>query len=493
MAQLILCCDGAWTRPVPGAEAQPTNVARLHNALATLAADGTEQKRYYDPGVGAGLLGRVLKGGLGESLTGSVLNALKWLAETWQPGDRIFVFGGSRGAWTARTVAGVVASHGVLDAAQVPTQDELWRRLEALLDAARRQADPAPEVTPLRAAEVHFLGAWDTVGPRGVPRDLALAGKIDNPARLAFPDTTLSARVRHARHAVAMDETRPSFTPTLWTGLQGHPDAVQMWFAGAHGDVAGLTGEGGLADAALAWMMDEAVSQGLALRPRVRGRLVLDPRARIHRAASTALAGSRPRPVPRLDDPAAAFHPTVLERHIDPPLSEDAYWPTTVLAAGTSATLDIQAREPWNRTGLWLEAGRSYRFVAQGQWVDGALKCGPGGLADAGSQTSTPGQAISDAMARLQEGLRRATGDAHLSVPLLRRAPGLPWFSLVGVIASEPAFAKPKHSPGLETLALGADATVTPATSGYLYAFANDLWPSYGNNQRSVRLTVTAL
>ncbi|MGM0412824.1 MAG: phospholipase effector Tle1 domain-containing protein [Pseudomonadota bacterium] len=189
---LVFCCDG--TGHI--AEAPATNVVHLHRRLRD--APATQLSR-YEPGVGTfsvltpwrgGPVGRALGLLFGYGLRRNIDNGHRFLTEHYRQGDRIFLFGFSRGAYAVRALAG---------------------RLEA-------------ERLP-----VHFLGAWDTVASLGY-----LIRRRTFDAR-ATPGAT------HVRHALAMDEKRPKFEPLRWTEppLADHQSREEVWFPGAHADVGG--------------------------------------------------------------------------------------------------------------------------------------------------------------------------------------------------------------------------------------------------------------
>ena len=108
---------------------------------------------------------------------------------------------------------------------------------------------------------MHFIGVWDTVGALGIPDHLGVLNLLEEPNKYKFHDTQLNPLVKHARHAIAVDEMRQSFEPTLWTRTEGR-DVKQVWFPGAHSDVGGGYRETGLSDGALAWMVAEAEDKG---------------------------------------------------------------------------------------------------------------------------------------------------------------------------------------------------------------------------------------
>jgi uncharacterized protein (DUF2235 family) len=295
MKRIVICCDGTWKR----LDARcPTNVVRLAQAVAPLGPDGVAQIVYHLDGVGSGrgtgrvarTLDRALGGAFGQGLMGTIEAAYRFLIFNHAPGDEIYLFGFSRGAFCARSLAGLIRNCGVLEkraAAAIPEALALYQSRGAAShpDAAEamafraRHAQPAftsaadraarPEARePLRLA---FLGVWDTVGSLGLPPLSRLAELLNRPLR--FHDTRLSKGVAAARHAVAIDERRRSFPPTLWDNLEtlnreaGETRYAQMWFPGDHGSVGGGGPARALSDDALLWVAEGALARGLALDP----------------------------------------------------------------------------------------------------------------------------------------------------------------------------------------------------------------------------------
>jgi uncharacterized protein (DUF2235 family) len=509
MANVIVCCDGTWNTAEDrdGGVPCPTNVVKINNAIADVDGAGARQPKYYHPGVGTdGTLLAKLKGGaLGDGLEKNIKSAYKWLAQNYHPGDAIFIFGFSRGAYTARYVAGMISGYGLADfVSQTVDDDVMWRLLDRVFDAARDDADPltlAGEnffntpagASPRETTPVHFLGVWDTVGALGVPSDIAFLSLLDNWRSFQFKDTVLSRNVRHARHAVAMDEQRESFTPTLWANAKDHPDAKQIWFAGVHSDVGGGYAQTGLSDIALEWMMDEAEKQGLAFRAGIRQQLAPDPKGTLHESCTGVFSALRtlPRAAPRVAPGAPALHASVLERYADPPIAQTPFWPTLDLGPGGSTAVDIYAAKRWNRTGLWLEKGAAYQFIATGQWIDDKIKTDPSGATDGAFQFGRIAQKAASWLGEAEQLYKDATGDKQADFWWTKRIEEYEWFALVGVIANGRGTDEKGDPAPHETFLIGNGLpSYVPQESGYLYCFANDAWATYANNNGSVRLTV---
>ena len=191
----------------------------------------------------------------------------RFLVENYEPGDELYFFGFSRGAFTARSTAGLVRNSGILRAAHVDRIKDAY----ALYRARGRRSHPRGiEAQIFRQMyshpdpEIHFVGVWDTVGALGHP-DRRRAHAVDR-KRWSFHDTTLSSHVRFAFQALAIDEQRGPFRPTLWEQQEGATGQTleQLWFAGVHSDVGGGYSDPGLAEIPLLWMVERARECGLA-------------------------------------------------------------------------------------------------------------------------------------------------------------------------------------------------------------------------------------
>lgn len=262
--------DGTWSNTADG-----TNVAQLH----ARAAEDASQRRHYDAGVGTAPFQKYRGGILGLGLDENVKEGYAFVARHYSaPSDRIFLIGFSRGAFTARSLGGMIARCGIVAAEDMDA--------DAVYDRYRRRDPPAAGLRELRAgaaassgedrhllahatlARIRFVGVFDTVGHLGIPGRLfgAIARR-----RYGFHDTRLSALVDHARHALAIDEWRRDFTPTMWDAVPTPVDAqvttvVQAWYAGSHGDVGGGPGRD-LSTLTRDWMADEAAAAGLVIAP----------------------------------------------------------------------------------------------------------------------------------------------------------------------------------------------------------------------------------
>lgn len=513
MKRLAICCDGTWNTPdqKEGGIPVPTNVVRLYNAIAEADEKGVEQRKYYHPGVGTapGLWNKVAGGGLGEGLDHNIKSGYRYLAGNYETGDEIYLFGFSRGAYTARSLAGMVACCGILDATDLD-ESEIWRRTETIFTEGYRNRRSFKNdgwrfhAPPDGAAKIpiRFLGVWDTVGALGIPDDLALLNLLDNPKEHSFHDTTLSDSVLTARHAVAMDEQRASFQPTLWTNVN-HKDLMQLWFPGVHCDVGGGYGETGLSDAALKWMTDEA--RGVAATnpdpPRLvfKQALVDQLRPSHHGILHDSLNGlfallpTMPRSVPLLQNGSATLHDSATKRHFDPPITQAPYRRTRVLGPKETFTVDVFAAKPWNDTPLFLEAGKTYKMTASGEWLDNGVPCGPGGTKDGRFYAREMVHLVGAALGKAEDLFKQLGGNESANFILTKRHEEFPWMCLVGAVANSDGAGQDGIIRAHESKMIGAKATWSPERSGYFYAYANDAWRFYENNRGLVRLTVSRL
>lgn len=312
--RLILCFDGTWN----GHEDQ-TNVARLYDAVADDKCNCKHQRKYYDQGVGT-TPGAKVRGGLfGHGLEQNVQEGYCWLirelaSKPWRPSSRvteadgqdfdvvphIYLFGFSRGAYTARSLGGMINRCGILKLEQLDIRDAKGELVAApdidqirkaplvqqAWDLYRKRIPPGgegrlqPEVEQFRRAnawtvKIKFIGVWDTVGALGLPALRSAVLPIDAITGLwnerhAFHDTSLGRVVENACHAMAIDEHREDYALALWSAKHpatANPEVVQnveqRWFPGAHSNVGGGYQDDLLPDPPLEWMTTMAISQGL--------------------------------------------------------------------------------------------------------------------------------------------------------------------------------------------------------------------------------------
>jgi uncharacterized protein (DUF2235 family) len=285
---IILCSDGTGNSAIKG---RGTNVFKLFEAvdLHGHRADPTldAQLAFYDDGVGTqgNVLLKAAGGAAGLGLKRNVKSLYRQLSRVYDEGDRIFLFGFSRGAFTVRTLAGMIGACGVLKGEDFKTARSLHQAVEDAYDAYRakydslltcavgrvlRWPDRQTAVDALQRTypchtdvRIAFLGVWDTVDAVGLP--FALAGFVNRVLyQFKFPTQELGKAVDRAYHALSMDDGRRSFEPVLWRG----PDAriEQVWFSGVHSNVGGGYPKQGMSLIALDWMLSHAAEHGLRLQ-----------------------------------------------------------------------------------------------------------------------------------------------------------------------------------------------------------------------------------
>jgi len=255
MKRLVLCCDGTWNDSDEGTGY--TNVSRLAWAIRPVDAKGVIQVVFYQSGVGTAgdKINQIASGALGMGLSRNMRDAYAFICNNYCEGDEIFLFGFSRGAYTARCVGGLIGFAGLIGKPELDRFMELWKAYKEKDAAALASFD-----TRKKDAAIKCIGVWDTVGAVGIPEDLA---KFDVFFKkyYGFFDSDLGAHVEHAFHALATDERRKNFAPTVWTqkpeGKAKGQELKQVWFAGVHSDVGGGYAEHGTSDISLAWMASE--------------------------------------------------------------------------------------------------------------------------------------------------------------------------------------------------------------------------------------------
>lgn len=278
---IVLCCDGTSNQVV----GDLSNVLKLFR----IATKNDDQRVFYDPGVGTiananawhrfkQKAGAVFGLATGYGLDDNILAAYRYLAETYQQGDRVFLFGFSRGAYTVRALAGFLQTVGLLWPDQINICDYALTAYKQANDANDLSiAWQFGRVTGTRRVPIHFIGVWDTVASVIVPRrDRLLAW----PTLRTLPYTSTNPSVEIFRQAMAIDERRRMFRLNRWHDPQNFAvnpfaspplvvpqDIRQVWFAGVHADVGGgyPEAESALSKFPLIWMVEEAVAKGLKI------------------------------------------------------------------------------------------------------------------------------------------------------------------------------------------------------------------------------------
>jgi len=276
---VVVCCDGTANEFAK----HNTNVVKLYSVLQH---DPARQVAYYHPGLGtmepAGALTtfarkvtKILGMAIGYGLSNDIRDAYTFIMNTFEEGDRLFLFGFSRGAYTVRAVASLLNMYGLIRRGNEPLVPYGIRMMMAIErargDEAKRAVETAEYFSLARGFKATmcdiecrpwFVGVWDTVSS---------VGWIENALKLPYIANNPSIEI--GRHAIAIDERRAFFRNHLWRmpddpeRARGPKDLEQVWFPGVHCDVGGgyPEAESGLAKIALEWMLDEAAAAGLAV------------------------------------------------------------------------------------------------------------------------------------------------------------------------------------------------------------------------------------
>ncbi|KAK3996027.1 hypothetical protein QBC44DRAFT_5628 [Cladorrhinum sp. PSN332] len=340
--------DTGYKKPTffnPVGKAQvPSNVTRLSRALRRNCTDGTLQIIEYHSGVGTGgsLTDAVTGGALGRGISENLRASYSFICANYTDGDEIVLVGFSRGAFTARAIAGMISDIGLLTREGMEYfymvfkdmqhwRDEEWedpfpeepfgskpwgegagemyRRMlvERGLSRVNQDGGEGPLI------KVRAVAVWDTVGSLGIP-NVSLLNKVGlgkSTKEFRFYDTNLSDRIEFAFHALALDEHRPPFAPTVWERSaenKGTTDLRQVWFPGNHGNVGGGWEDAGMANMSLAWMMDQLASIGVEFDEAAIGRMIAHLEKTYHKIAEQedaklphAIAKKQPEPVGNLE------------------------------------------------------------------------------------------------------------------------------------------------------------------------------------------------
>lgn len=268
MKRLVICCDGTWNGSDTREDRAPTNVRKLWELVRARDDAGVSQVKRYYAGVGVRRFERLRGGALGWGLSRTIKEAYRDCATEFEPGDELFLFGFSRGAYTARSLAGLIRNAGLLTREHLGQLDAAYELYRDRSDQSHPRSAAAAEFRTRFSHETRIkcVGVWDTVGSLGIPKiGLGLANALFR-WRWSFHDVELSTSVDHGYQALAVDERRGPFSPTLWTQRAdaGTQTIEQVWFAGVHSDVGGGYPDSQLSDIPLLWMLDKAAACELA-------------------------------------------------------------------------------------------------------------------------------------------------------------------------------------------------------------------------------------
>lgn len=268
MKRIIVCCDGTWNKPGIKDRGLPveTNVEKIYKAIEC-ENPSIRQVKYYGQGVGTSfaITDRILGGSTGLGIDRNIKDAYKFIMWSYEPGDEIYLFGFSRGAYTVRSLAGLIRNCGIMQPGYLHLVNEAYSLYRDRTDLTHPDSDLMKAFKKSYAIEdetmIKFLGVWDTVGALGIPvRWFDWWNR-----RYQFHDVKLGRQIKYAYHALALDERRKVFSPALWEmSSDVNPQTCeQVWFPGVHSNVGGGYADSGLSDIALKWMIDKARNTGL--------------------------------------------------------------------------------------------------------------------------------------------------------------------------------------------------------------------------------------
>ena len=269
MKRIVICADGTWCDPDQAdprtGRRRPTNVTKVARAVLPRAGDGTNQVVFYHDGIGTqGLVDHLLGGAFGHGVGRNICDLYRFVVYNYVAGDEIHLFGFSRGAFTVRSLAGFMHRFGLIE------KDDDFYVPDIFACYERRQGVGSPMWTKIfknirgtrPCPPIRFVGVWDTVGALGAP---GLLGQlVDSKKYYRYHEVGLHAAIENACQALAIDERRRPFAPSIWRRPHGWRGALeQAWFPGDHSNVGGGLDPDGLANEALHWMVEKAEGVGL--------------------------------------------------------------------------------------------------------------------------------------------------------------------------------------------------------------------------------------
>ncbi|MET0115993.1 MAG: DUF2235 domain-containing protein [Sedimenticola sp.] len=262
MKRIVIGCDGTWNTPdqTDRGQRRPTNITKLLRAVLPTDDGGIDQVVYYDKGLGTHWgISRWIEGATGYGISDNIIEAYRFLCLNYAPGDEIYLLGFSRGAFTVRSLVGLVGTVGLL-----PKSNEYFT--PEAYDLYRSKDNPSQFRQQYETLDVkiRFLGVFDTVGALGIP--IGILNWL-TASRHQFHRVGLGDNVDHAFHALALDERRRQFAPTLWKPDQAVPSTnmEQVWYVGVHTNIGGGYAPDGLANIPLHSMKNRMIKLGLQL------------------------------------------------------------------------------------------------------------------------------------------------------------------------------------------------------------------------------------
>jgi uncharacterized protein (DUF2235 family) len=255
---IVIFCDGTNQK---GGVGSNTNVYKLFNMIEDRTS---RQIAYYDPGLGTDI--KKVTGSLfGSGFSKNILECYKFIFENFEAGDKIYLFGFSRGAATVRSLSSFIHLFGILP----KSRSDLIKEAFAIYKKKNRIIKASTFINKHHTmwCNIEFVGVWDTVAALGIPFK-GLSVILDTFLSHKFHSFNLSESIKFARQALAIDEERKTFHPVLWDSINNNSmvdKLKQVWFSGVHTDVGGGYEEDELSDISLKWMTREAIDKGLII------------------------------------------------------------------------------------------------------------------------------------------------------------------------------------------------------------------------------------
>ncbi|SET40909.1 DUF2235 domain-containing protein [Thalassotalea agarivorans] len=314
--RIVICCDGTWNRPERlNKNDHPTNVLKFARAISPEDSHGNKQVVFYDWGIGS-YHNKLLGGAIGAGLDKNIKDAYRFLVHNYSEGDEIFLFGFSRGAYTVRSLCGMLNNCGILKSVhgnKIEQAFELYKtkKYKPSSDYAKQWRSQYAIAVD---SKVDFVGVFDTVGAMGLP--FTIFGLIDD--KDLFYDRKLGGNIKVARHALSLDELRSDFEPTVWLPREG-VDLQQVWFTGSHSDIGGGYApdkdDSVLSDIPMRWMQSQANAHGLQFDPYLTN-VSSNTFASIHNEykGKFKLMGKLVREIPAQHKIPTSIHASVFER-----------------------------------------------------------------------------------------------------------------------------------------------------------------------------------
>ncbi len=271
MKRIIICADGTWNMrdqiDSQSGQRRPTNVTKTARGILPRDSKGIDQVVFYHDGVGTGgPLDKFTGGAFGKGIEENIRNLYRAIVYNYEPDDELFFFGFSRGAFTVRTLAGFMNFVGLIEKDDDYYVPEIYNCYEKNKHKGSPEWENAfHNIQGTRPCPpIKFIGVWDTVGALGAPGVIGKIASALHNNKYAYHDVNLNKNILSAYHALAIDERRKPFLPTLWTRTADWPGELeQAWFAGVHSNVGGGYKPDGLANEALHWIIAKAVANGL--------------------------------------------------------------------------------------------------------------------------------------------------------------------------------------------------------------------------------------